>query len=72
MNKSKIKKYVGKNVTVYFRHKHKHKTARGIIEYKPNEPLCDYFLYQPQCSGGSFMCYIALDPKMIGHIENER
>lgn len=67
MNKSKLKKYVNKNVTVYFRHK-LHPQS-GKLVYRPNEPLGDYFLYQPQCSGGSFMCYLELRPKMIGHIE---
>ncbi|MCR5144797.1 MAG: hypothetical protein K6B67_05755 [Lachnospiraceae bacterium] len=67
MNKSKLKKYVGKNVTVYFRHKLRPQS--GELVYRPNEPLNDYFLYQSQCSGGAVICYVALSPKMIGHIE---
>ncbi len=66
MNKSKLKKYVGKNVTVHFRHKLRPKS--GKIVYRPNEPLSDYFLYQSQYLGGA-VTYYALSPKMIGHIE---
>lgn len=67
MNKSKLKKYVGKNVVVHFRYKLR--TCSGIVEYRPNEPLCDYFLFQSQNSSGSCLYYSALEPKMIGHIE---
>lgn len=67
MNKSKLKKYVNKNVTVHFRHKLK--PASGKLVYRPNKPLSDYFLFQPQNSDSSTIWYLALDPKMIGHIE---
>lgn len=65
MNKSKIKKYVGKEVKVYYRHTRR--TSSGIVVYKP-DALCDFFLYQPQYSGGATLYYSALRPKMIGHI----
>ena len=67
MNKAKLKKYVGKNVTVHFRYKLRPQSGKLI--YRPNKPLSDYFSYQPQCSGGSVICYVALDHKMIRHIE---
>lgn len=70
MNKSKIKKYVGKHVKVYFRYGHK--PAIGDVVYRPKEPLCDYFLYQKQNSGSGTIYLVALEPKMIGHIEIER
>lgn len=70
MNKSKLKKYVGKKVKVYFRHTRR--SDIGIVKYTPNEPICDYLLYQPQYSGGATFYYRALNPKMIGHIEIER
>lgn len=65
MTLSKLKKYVGKNVRVHFRHSRR--TENGIIEYRPKDPICNYYLYQPQYFGASF--YICLNPKRIGHIE---
>ena len=67
MTKSKLKKYVGKSVRVHFRHTMN--SDDGIILYKPNEPLTDYFLYQPQYSSPCSSFYVALSPKRIGHVE---
>jgi hypothetical protein len=65
MTKSKLKKYVGKKVKIHFRHTLR--TEVGVIQYLPNEPLCDYLLYQGHCRSSYF--YVALNPRMIGHIE---
>lgn len=64
MTESKLKKYIDKPVKVYFRHNMK--AESGVIQYRPNEPLSDYFLYQGSSGLTSF--YVAINHKMIGHI----
>ena len=68
MNESKLKKYTGKRVKVYFRYKRKPETGRVV--YMQNGPLTGYCLQLPQyISIFDFSYYIPLNPKMIGHIE---